>query len=359
MPSSDRDDLCSAKRKNVTRLAIKVAVFVVFLEIFARMGAAVYPVWYEKALRSAGKDKIKYVFIGSSQTAAAISTPEFMQQIDPGSLQGAAALNLGRGYSTLVGQFFGIKKLAAVIPGGLKDVTVFFEAMNGMPDMSLWRDPWVNSKNPELLADTISFKDLAGFWRLRGVACDQKLSVTVAMVSEAYKKKGAGSIVMEKGENYLRNKGMLAPLAATDLSSAGGILTDSSKLKAVRTLAVEITEKNIASQKHILIRQGEEPVLKSLNDFISSNGGRLILFTIPYSSVLAKSYSTDISAQNRKTVSKLLADWNIQLLSPTISTTDDDFPDLWHLRRSRSGEFSRGLAATYNDLLNRERKNRF
>jgi hypothetical protein len=37
------------------------------------------------------------------------------------------------------------------------------------------------------------------------------------------------------------------------------------------------------------------------------------------------------------------------VLVPDMATSDDDFPDLWHLRQSRSAEFSRSLARVWTE----------
>ena len=130
----------------------------------------------------------------------------------------------------------------------------------------------------------------------------------------------------------------------------GGIRQDSQGIQDARRLASVLTEKEIKNQRQIHLDIWDRTVLKSLNERIRSAGGRLVLFNMPMSSIQEKISFTDIGQKNKKTVADLLRSANLPLLQPAFAVTDDDFPDLWHLRGARSAEFTRSIAQAYLQL---------
>ena len=127
---------------------------------------------------------------------------------------------------------------------------------------------------------------------------------------------------------------------AADLSSAGGVLTDLASVERARRLAVELASTTFKNSPR---PDWPATVLMDVNALVRRHGGRVVLFRMPLSSVQTRSTTTallaDIEAFRRQAV---LAD--IDYLPIEFATTDEDFPDYWHLRNSRADEFSRRVA---------------
>lgn len=306
--------------------------------------------WYRKAVYNAQKVPVTYIFIGSSRVAASISPTEFAQAMGETNSP-VSAINMGRGYTTLVEHYFGLRRIAAATPDGLKGVTVFLEAEGGFPDLKTWRGNWFYYKNPDLLVNIISLSDLWSFWARDSSNFDLKLTVTAGTLSEAVAKQGYGWAML-KGINdiILRHWPWTKP-NKTDLPALGGIRTDEAGIQNARRLAVSLAAEYIKQERIFTRQSGDETVLKSINDLVIAGGGRLILFRMPLSSVQEQPYTTAIGRMNLEITDDLLKAWAIPMLFPNMKTNDDDFPDYWHLRKSRRSEFTRSLARAYIDSL--------
>ena len=68
------------------------------------------------------------------------------------------------------------------------------------------------------------------------------------------------------------------------------------------------------------------------------------------SSVQEKLYLTATGRRNGEVIDNILKEAGIPVIKPGFKATDDDFPDLWHLRGSRNAEFTRSVAAAYLDV---------
>jgi hypothetical protein len=322
-------------------IIMKFSILLVLIELFFR---CMLPTdeWYKEAERLAQSKPIRYIFIGSSRVACSINPAEFIKSVGDGRQQ-YITINMGRGYSTLVEHCLGVTRVAEAMPDKLNGVVVFLEAPQGLPDLQTWQNSWFHADNPELLAATMRISDLAAFWpQCSGTDLKTKMLVSAGTVSEAIRLRGGWKMLLD---NYLhpgRNSVTRLP--------TGGIRQDSQGIQGARRLASVLAENEIKNQREFNSDLWNRTVLKSLNEQIRSAGGRLVLFTMPMSSIQMKIYSTDTGKKNKKTVARLLGDANIPLLEPVFTTTDDDFPDLWHLSGTRSTEFTRSIAQVYLQL---------
>lgn len=103
----------------------------------------------------------------------------------------------------------------------------------------------------------------------------------------------------------------------------------------------------MAQQRAFPEEDVERTVLRSIVKLVPENGGRIVLYRMPISSVFRAPYVTELGKQAGETMARALVAWRVPTLVPEIDTSDEDFPDLWHLRASRAAEFSRSLARAF------------
>jgi len=329
--------------------SLKLLLFFLSIEILLRVCSYLVPYWYRQAEHDVRRNPVKYIFIGSSRVASSIVPVVFAQAMGDTNIT-SAAINMGTGHSTLAEHYLGLQKIAAAMPEGLKGVTVFFEAPQGVPSLESWRDSWFHPDNPYLLVNTIGFPDLQLFWMKSTSDFDQKLMVTGAMFSEAIAMQGNGKVLLARmKKNILQNRVKVAPEKVV-LSASGNVRTDEAGIQNARRLALNFVKNHMKHERLINIQSSNEMIIKSLNDYINVKGGRLVLYRMPVSSVWNQYYTTSIGRENRNIANDLLTDWAIPMLNPSIKTDDDDFPDYWHLRKSRASEFTQSLAQAYTEF---------
>lgn len=257
------------------------------------------------------------------------------------------AINMGKGYSTLVGHLFGLKNIANATPNRLKGVVVFLEAPQGMPDMAVWNGPWLHSFYPELLAATMKLSDLSSFWsQSTGPDLKSKIIASACMISKTIYLKGRWKLIV----NNLRYPSAYS----ISKSPSEEIRWDDQGIPEVRNSAINISREQIKSQSAISNEFWEKSVLKRLHDEIAAAGGHLVLFNMPLSSVQAKVNLTDIGIKNKEMLYSFLKEADIPVLQVNFKTTDDDFPDLWHLRATRNVEYTNVLAQAYLNYKDRK-----
>ena len=71
-----------------------------------------------------------------------------------------------------------------------------------------------------------------------------------------------------------------------------------------------------------------------------------MFFEMPLCSVQTATYNTLVRQRDREQFLDHARQWNTPVLHPAIAFADDDFPDLWHLRKSRAAGFTTALADT-------------
>jgi hypothetical protein len=327
----------------------KLILLLLCIELVLRGLSFLLPTWYRQAEQEAQKVPVKYVFIGSSRVASSIAPLEFLRALKETDSH-VSAINMGAGYSTLVEHYFGLRRLAAAMPNGMKGVTVFLEEPMGVLDLVTWRSNWFYDKNPDLLAQTITLSDLWSFWFKDTSDLNLKVTASAGTLSEMIAMQGNGYRLLGSLKKRLLSRRNDAISEKTDLASSGGIRTDENGVKNARLLAIRLASESIKEERLFSQQRADETVLKSLNDFIVAGGGKLIIYQMPLSSIQQKVYATETALQNRSLAHGLLKSWGIPMLYPGITTNDDDFPDYWHLRKSRSSEYTRSLARAYREL---------
>lgn len=324
------------------RFVIKILLLLFIIEILARFIYA--PKWYSEEALVVRDNPVKYIFIGSSRVASSINSAEFSKAI--GCVESdLATVNMGAGYSTLMEHSLGLKKLAKALPNKLNDTIVFLEAPNYLPDLQAASESWCHANYPELLATTMSMSDLKEFLIYSNTELPSKWSVVISLFSATARLKGDWKNLATRlltHDPLLRRKGLVY----------SNIRSDEVSVKNSRNLAISMADKAILQQKQLDIQNSNNLMISKLNEQVSLAGGHLVLFYMPMSSIQTKPYLTKIGQKNIKIVSELAKNMGIPILNNQIATTDQDFPDLWHLRPSRSVEFTQCVAQAYIELKN-------
>jgi hypothetical protein len=326
------------------RFVLKVVVFLAILESISGFLLARQHYWYADAADRFVRAPVRFVFIGSSRVAQAVVAETFSGEMPRAD---DIALNLGRGYSTLAEHFFGLRRLAAASPRGLRGAVVFLEAPEGMPDLSRWTDPWFQFEDRSLLRMTMRVSDLPAFWSYSTGTFEDKVSISVGEVSSLAGLRGSWSYYARAGWHALTGGKAGDGKADTDLSEAGGVQTGREMFIAARNLAEALSRRAVQDQSELNSQDVERSILLSLASFLKKEGADFVAFTMPMSSVQQRPSLTEIGRKNRELVAVALKRAGVPLLRVGFPTTDDDFPDLWHLRKSRAPEFSRALARAY------------
>jgi hypothetical protein len=328
-------------------LVTKIICLIIIVEVIAHQ----LPIndFYGEMHKVFNSDPVKYIFIGTSRVGCSINPSVFSQSVCAGDRQDVS-INMGRGYSTLVEHLFGVRDVARNYPDKFKGVVVFLEAPQGVPNTEnwSWQQSWVHPDAPEVLATTMRFNDLGAFWFTSGTDFNSKLIVTASLVSATAKLKGRWKTVLTSLKSLFRSD---TPKLAKGPEFLGSeIRTDLQGIKNARKLAQAEVDKEIAGQEPLPADYWDKSVLKSLNEQITSAGGHLVLFYMPLSTVKAKIFSTEIGNKNKEIVSKAMNIADIPVIVPAIKTTDDDFPDFWHLRGSRNVEYTQAVAQAFLGL---------
>lgn len=340
MPASDPARPDRSRLGPRTRLAAKLLLLALAVEGAARVVSSFETPWYAAATRDPRLPELGLVFIGSSRAAAAIDAREMERAWEALGGGRRLALNLGRGHSTLVESYFGLRALAAARPDALTGVTVALEAPLGTPPRETWHDGWAHPDLPALLGSVIAPSDLPRFWRESSATVRAKWTVTAATFSHLPRIAGVGKGVLD------RILALRLPRRSTaaDLGRAGGVLAEDADVVRARRLAIEMARARGASEYRPGI-DADDLVLRSVAELVRNSGGRLVLYAMPLSSVQRGEHLTGAGRREQAELAALAAAWQVPLLEPAMATNDEDFPDLWHLRQSRAREFTRHVAA--------------
>lgn len=321
------------------------------------------PKWYEQARREVVAHHVDYLFIGSSRVAAAIDAPTFSAVMSKHLGRPVVTLNLGQGYSTWIEHALGLRWLYEIAPEHLQGSVVFAEAPGEVFTMGSWADRWYNPAQAQMILSVLRAKDLPALWH-SGAGVGEKLYLTalygggrsMLVAKRAFIRQS----IMEKGALIV--KGLLQktaaawgfapgampgalPAAAPDLTASGGIRADTEGIRQVRALALEAAAQTVKNQK--VITDWSSPVYDDVRHLVEAQQGRIMLFAMPESCSATELYATAIGRQNRLSFERQFGSMHALMLRPAFAFTDEDFPDLWHLRKSRAPEFSAALAQAY------------
>ncbi|MGE5340928.1 MAG: hypothetical protein ACM3SY_05535 [Candidatus Omnitrophota bacterium] len=313
------------------------------------------PAWYEQAeinARNQPDHMPDVIFIGSSRVAAAINNEAFDRRMSQLTGRKIVSLNFGQGYSTIQEHYLGMRNLLKRYSKPYKPFTVLIEAPGEMVNIKYykrWTDDWINNGETQLLVPLLHVSDFLFFLKSSTDKSNDKTYVAFKYLTKSIDLIRYRERTKAKIDRTFKN--LLEPPAPKniapqpDLTQRGGIKTDPKALEMIRASAVTFANEMLSEQRDF--QNWDQTVLADLIRLIESYNGTVVFYTMPASSVYSRVFNTNLHQKNKATFKKQLKKWNIPLLYPEFSYTDEDFPDLWHMKLSRSFEFSEKLADAY------------
>jgi hypothetical protein len=323
-------------------------------EWMVRRTADQVPLWYAAAGVVASREDVGFLFVGSSRTGAAVATWAFERQVRRAGAARGRALNLGRGYSTTVEHYLGLRDLMAEHPERLRGLTVFVEAPGGNPEPALWEGRWSHPAQPAMLLEVLRWRDMPAYWRRSGEPLEEKIATSTRLAfrdlalvrrRERFRERllGAGAWIAARAQGRSASWPFEGEPFGFDLSGAalGGTKPAAARVPRVRRLALRMGRR--WTQRKAWVRW-ERTVDADLVRLIRERGGRVWYFAVPRSSAFA-------AGPERKAEEAAFAAWAAQVgsavLWPKFDYDDSDLPDLLHLRASRAPDFTRALARAW------------
>jgi hypothetical protein len=309
--------------------------------------------WSRKEQSQRADPPVKYFFLGSSRVAAAVDEKAFEAELGRQLGQPVQALNLGAGYSCLAQDYLYLRNRLRQHPNDVRGGVVFLEAFGGMPEPGEWGGRWFQDGWPELLTPLLRNRDLRGLW-LTQMTLEEKMRLSADVLTHncallAYRER-IGRSLMSAGEDrvvgwatpFFPPPPARGPSAVADLTTAGGIRNDADGVEAAKALAVSLARQDLAHQ--VPVRDWEKRIVADLVRLVRKGGGQVAFFEMPLHPVQASMYQTDIRRADRAAFREQARRWGTPFLEPDFVSGDEDFPDYWHLRQSRSAEFGVRLA---------------
>ena len=356
-------------RKIPTKLLVWIGLplfFLIVMELTARMrfgNPSVQQFWYKGAEDTVSSSKIDYIFIGSSRVAAAIHPISFLEVLFPHQKRPLTALNLGRGYSTMAQHFLGLRNMLSVAPQNLQSTTIFISTETGLPPHDTWKTKWEHPVHPLMIIPLLKLSDVIRLWQITGLPLEEKLNLTklyfnkvsVALsnrelIRARFLQEGTQSSINLLMKTGVISSGENVKPITDDLTTAGGIRNDVDGVTQARSLAIKLAQSDMENEQPI--RNWEQSILAELVEIVTKNGGKVIFFDTPISSVQARPMQTSLRREDRKIFEQQVRVWCSTILRPNFVYRDLDIPDLWHLKLSLAPEFTASLAEEYIQYLN-------
>src|SRR5262249_7059034 len=235
-------------------------------------------------------------------------------------------------------------------------VTVFVEAPGGFPAPASWRSPWAFAEQPWLLVDLLRPSDLPAFWRSNGLDFETRLHLSARV--------GLRRLALfhrreRVREQWLRD--VLPALAAgrmpvvaprvlgDDLRGPGhlaSIRTDPAALEPARELARRFGEQAAREQTPVA-SDWNGTIPEDIVRLVSSAGGRVAFFEPPISEPFLRAYETRTRRVDAARFARQARGWGACVLRADFNSSDEDFPDLWHLSPERAPAYTRALTLTW------------
>jgi hypothetical protein len=319
------------------------------------MGLQLFTGRAEKVARDGPLD---FLFLGTSRVYAAIDTKSLEETMTIEYGHPVRAANLGTGYSTPREWFLGLRSLVRAHPGCLRGCVVFMEAPGGfVAPQSLEEEAWVFEDHAVRISALLAHDDFKPLW-LSGTPFATKLGLSLRILGRrsvmVVHREVVGLAVFWKIRTtaaQLMNRLLPAAIKQTvstpdaDLASGGGIRVNPEEVKAIRKLAVEFAKEDLQNAK---LASWDQNVFLNILHLIRQEGGQPIFFVMPLHPIQFKNTQAKIQQANRRIFLEKMASLGIPVLSPDFSTVPEDFPDIWHMARSRSKAFTLAVARAWN-----------
>jgi hypothetical protein len=295
------------------------------------------------------------VFLGSSRVAAAVDVEAFDDEARRATGETARSVNFGLAYSTMATRYFWLRNLLQRYPQRLRGVTLFVELPGGLPDsFATWHDPWYHPARPAMVTPLLERGDLTRVWT-QNAGLEDSLSMTLAFATRdatwIRRREGIGRELLARGGEM--TLGFMLPFVGAapaqappaDLAARGGIRVDALGVARARAAARTANEGDEGEPRRI--RAGA--VLADIVALAKGAGWRVVFFDMPLHSIHAKDFATDVRRRDIAAFEQQARAWGACRVTPELATGDDDFPDIWHLRRSLAPAWSHALFHAWHD----------
>jgi hypothetical protein len=294
--------------------------------------------------------------VGTSRTRAAVRPEVFDTLMTRVTGQPSLSINLGMGWCTMAEHYFGLRKLLETKPDILRGVVVFIEAPSGLPEYTTWKSNWIVTDRTDLLTPYIHRSDLISLWKNATTDVGMKFMITANLVAPFMEH------IPRVRQNALlwmdsTSRALYTPLLAlakmkpmedgpeSDLTSEGGIRVDAKGVETARDLAIRLAKEDLRNQPPW--NAYDSTIVAEVVRMIKQAGGYAVFSYMPLSQVQQEPYDTDLRKRERAAFQSTLKAWNCVMLQPTMALQPEDFPDLWHLRKSLAPEFTAALANAF------------
>jgi len=329
------------------------------VEWWVRHTADRLPTWYGAAEQIASEAPIGAVFVGSSRIQAAVVPRQFADALGTKWTPDRQALNLARGYSTEAEHFLGLRNLIDKYPAALRGVYVFAEAPGGLPFRAGWADtPWAFAEQPWMLVDLLKPSDLPVFWKAPGLDVEQRLHVALrSMVRSARVFNRRERVRQQWLEQVLPQlaAGRLPDLQPNlqvgyDLQGPGNassIRVDPAAVAQARASAVEVA--GLLERQQAPMRNWNDSIQEALARLVRQHGGQVVFLAPPLSEPFQRIYRTAVRQEDIAYFARQAAEWGSCVVRPDFTYTDEDLPDLWHLKPELAPAYTQALARTFQE----------
>jgi hypothetical protein len=336
-------------------VVVPLLLFLV-LECTVRFRESSGPVFWDAVEQSLQPGAVHFIFIGSSRVAASIDEKLFEEELSGHRPQPARAINVGTGYSYLLQHYLGLRNALRRHPGPLRGCVVFVETAGGLPEYSTADgSEWYFDGRPDLLIQVLRLEDFPTMW-VSTMPLDDKWHVSVRWLTRGSlllsRGHGVAVRVLAEASEWLGEKIVSVspgvrgePPRPADLTTDGGVRTDQAGIALARRFALENARRESSDQRPL--GKWTETVLGRIVFLVRQAGGQVVFYEMPLHSVQAAPRRTAIRMDDAAAFRAQAAAWGTPFLLPEFSFTDEDFPDLWHLKRSRARAFTVALAKAW------------
>ncbi len=320
------------------------------------------PTTYPGAMKIAARESIDFIFTGTSRTAGGIALSVWDEELSRHEGRAVRSLNLAQPYSGGAPNYFGLRELADRRARSLAGCTVFFELSAGLPAFTRkWDDPWYFEGNAQIVVDYMRPADLARF-----LSTDEPFDRKADIVFRYFTRTSRLLSLRRSLQRSVSWRGLA--ITRRLLTALGGEYRENllgAKLPPIRVLrtdehGVRLQRERIRARtsRDALARQKplrpwKETIVCAAAIMLKERGIAVAFHEVPAPSFAWTVNETETRRLDRADFEAWAKGNDIPIIRSHIAVTDDDFPDLSHLARSRREEYTRALAA---DFVAREGK---
>lgn len=221
-------------------------------------------------------------------------------------------------------------------------------AQGGLPDPRTWSDDWMAWQQPALLSAYITYPELWTYCTKLDVPLSEKVLLIAAkhccIIAQGGLLRVASMHEADLAAEYIMTGGKMSNKKA-NMVTAGGIVNDEEFVQWMRG-ATRRNAKNDMLNQHPI--DWDKAVIKDIVQFIKERGGKVCFCYIPISTVQQEPLSTQTRQADMKNFEKAAAEWGCRILTPAYRPPDDSsYPDLTHLDKNASLEYTKSLAELF------------